>query len=73
MDLRFSEEQDLLRSSARKLLEKECGREAILEMWQDEEARSIAYYAAWAIDQGGKDADIAASAAKAYCSEMYNE
>jgi alkylation response protein AidB-like acyl-CoA dehydrogenase len=42
-------------------------------MLEVEGARSIAYYAAWAIDQGGKEADIAASAAKSYCSEMYKK
>jgi alkylation response protein AidB-like acyl-CoA dehydrogenase len=42
-------------------------------MQEVEGARSIAYYAAWAIDQGGPEAAIAASVAKAYCSEMYRK
>lgn len=40
-------------------------------MLEVEAARSIAYYAAYAIDVGGQEADIASSVAKAYCSEMY--
>ncbi len=36
-----------------------------------EGARSIAYYAAWAVEQGGIEADMGASLAKAYCSEFY--
>jgi alkylation response protein AidB-like acyl-CoA dehydrogenase len=40
-------------------------------MAEVEGAASIAYYAAWAIDQGGVEAEIGASLAKAYCSEMY--
>jgi alkylation response protein AidB-like acyl-CoA dehydrogenase len=40
-------------------------------MLEVEAARSIAYYAAYAIDVGGEEADIASSVAKTYCSEMY--
>jgi alkylation response protein AidB-like acyl-CoA dehydrogenase len=40
-------------------------------MLEVEAARSIAYYAAYTIDVGGQEADIASSVAKAYCSEMY--
>ncbi len=40
-------------------------------MTEVEGARSIAYYAAWAVEAGGIEAEIAASLAKAYCSEMY--
>ncbi|MFC1825268.1 acyl-CoA dehydrogenase family protein [Thermodesulfobacteriota bacterium] len=38
-----------------------------------EGARSIAYYAAWAQDQDQKEATINASAAKAFCTEMYRK
>lgn len=37
-----------------------------------EGARSIAYYAAWAQDHDPKEATIHASAAKAFCSELYS-
>jgi alkylation response protein AidB-like acyl-CoA dehydrogenase len=40
-------------------------------MLEVEAARSIAYYAAYTIDVGGQEADIASSVSKAYCSEMY--
>ena len=40
-------------------------------MLEVEAARSIAYYAAYTIDVGGQEADIAASVSKTYCSEMY--
>ncbi len=40
-------------------------------MLEVEAARSIAYYAAYTIDVGGQEADIASSVAKVYCSEMY--
>jgi alkylation response protein AidB-like acyl-CoA dehydrogenase len=36
-------------------------------------ARSIAYYAAWALEQDEKEATINASVAKAFCSEMYRK
>jgi alkylation response protein AidB-like acyl-CoA dehydrogenase len=42
-------------------------------MMEIEGARSIACYAAFAMDQPGQQADIAASAAKSYCSEMYRK
>ena len=42
-------------------------------MQEVEGAKSIAYYAAWAMDQGGKEADIAASVAKTFCSDMYRK
>lgn len=38
-----------------------------------EHARSAAYAAAWAADEGGDDFAVAASVAKAYCSEAYVE
>ncbi len=40
-------------------------------MKESEGAGSIAYYAAWAVEQGGIEADIGASLAKAYCNEFY--
>ncbi len=36
-----------------------------------ENAKSIVYYAAWAVDSGAPEASRAASMAKAYCSDMY--
>ena len=36
-----------------------------------ENAKSVVYYAAWALDSGAPEASRAASMAKAYCSEMY--
>ncbi len=36
-----------------------------------ESARSAAYYALWALAEGGEDADISVDLAKAYCSEAY--
>jgi alkylation response protein AidB-like acyl-CoA dehydrogenase len=36
-----------------------------------ENAKSVVYYAAWALDHGAPEASRAASMAKAYCSEMY--
>lgn len=42
-------------------------------MQEVEGARSINFYAAYTVDQGGKEADIACSAAKVYSSEMYRK
>jgi alkylation response protein AidB-like acyl-CoA dehydrogenase len=36
-----------------------------------ENAKSVVYYAAWAVDTDAPEADRAASMAKAYCSDMY--
>ena len=36
-----------------------------------EGATSIVYYAAWAIDENDANKSVAASAAKAWCSDMY--
>jgi alkylation response protein AidB-like acyl-CoA dehydrogenase len=36
-----------------------------------ENAKSVVYYAAWALESGAPEASRAASMAKAYCSEMY--
>lgn len=36
-----------------------------------ENAKSITYYAAWAVDEGVPEAPLAASMAKAYCSDAY--
>lgn len=36
-------------------------------------SRSIAYYAAWALDQSEREATINASVAKTFCSEMYRK
>jgi len=36
-----------------------------------ESARSLVYYAAWALDPGAPDAEYAVSAAKAWCSDAY--
>ena len=36
-----------------------------------ENAKSVAYYAAWAVDRNAPEAARAASMAKAYCSETY--
>ncbi len=38
-----------------------------------EGARSIAYYAAWAQDNDGREATLSASAAKVFCTEMYRK
>ena len=38
-----------------------------------ESARSATYYAAWALNEGGPQARVAVSAAKAYCSDAYRE
>ena len=38
-----------------------------------ENARSITYYAAWALDQGAPDARLAAAMAKAYVSDAYRK
>ncbi|MBI3456967.1 MAG: acyl-CoA/acyl-ACP dehydrogenase [Candidatus Rokubacteria bacterium] len=38
-----------------------------------ENAKSITYYAAWAMDEGGPEAPLAASMAKAYVSEAYRK
>jgi alkylation response protein AidB-like acyl-CoA dehydrogenase len=38
-----------------------------------ENARSIVYYAAWAVDSDAPEAPRAAAMAKAYCSEMYSQ
>ncbi len=43
-------------------------------MQEVEGARSIAYYAAWAVDQAeSNEADIAASTSKIYCCDMYRK
>jgi len=38
-----------------------------------ENAKSVVYYAAWAVDSGAAEAPRAASMAKAYCSDMYTK
>lgn len=38
-----------------------------------ESARSVAYYAAWALTEGDAQASLAVSMAKAYCSDAYRE
>jgi len=38
-----------------------------------ENAKSIVYYAAWAVDSDAAEAPRAASMAKAYCSDMYTK
>jgi alkylation response protein AidB-like acyl-CoA dehydrogenase len=38
-----------------------------------ENAKSLTYYAAWAVDQGGPEAGLAASMAKAYVSDAYRK
>jgi alkylation response protein AidB-like acyl-CoA dehydrogenase len=43
---------------------------ADMKVWV-ENAKSVAYYAAWAADCDASEAARAASMAKAYCSEMY--
>ncbi len=43
----------------------------IVDMWMDlQRARSLVYYAAWALDRDEPDAPRAVSAAKAFCSEQ---
>lgn len=43
----------------------------IVDMWMDlQKARSLVYYAAWALDQDTDDARRAVSAAKSFCSEQ---
>jgi alkylation response protein AidB-like acyl-CoA dehydrogenase len=44
---------------------------ADMKVWV-ENAKSVVYYAAWAVDRDAPDAARAASMAKAYCSEMYS-
>jgi alkylation response protein AidB-like acyl-CoA dehydrogenase len=43
---------------------------ADMKVWV-ENAKSVVYYAAWALDSDAPEASRAASMAKAYCSEMY--
>jgi alkylation response protein AidB-like acyl-CoA dehydrogenase len=43
---------------------------ADMKVWV-ENAKSVVYYAAWAVDSEAPEASRAASMAKAYCSEMY--
>jgi alkylation response protein AidB-like acyl-CoA dehydrogenase len=43
---------------------------ADMKVWV-ENAKSVVYYAAWALDSNAPEASRAASMAKAYCSEMY--
>jgi alkylation response protein AidB-like acyl-CoA dehydrogenase len=38
-----------------------------------ENAKSLTYYAAWAVDESAPDAALAASMAKAYCSDAYRK
>jgi alkylation response protein AidB-like acyl-CoA dehydrogenase len=38
-----------------------------------ENAKSLTYYAAWAVDEKGPDAPLAASMAKAYCSDAFRK
>jgi alkylation response protein AidB-like acyl-CoA dehydrogenase len=44
---------------------------ADMKVWV-ENAKSVVYYAAWAVDSNAPEAARAASMAKAYCSEMYS-
>jgi alkylation response protein AidB-like acyl-CoA dehydrogenase len=44
---------------------------ADMKVWV-ENAKSVVYYAAWAVDRDTPEASRAASMAKAYCSEMYS-
>jgi alkylation response protein AidB-like acyl-CoA dehydrogenase len=44
---------------------------ADMKVWL-ENAKSVVYYAAWAVDSDAPEASRAASMAKAYCSEMYS-
>jgi alkylation response protein AidB-like acyl-CoA dehydrogenase len=44
---------------------------ADMKVWV-ENAKSVVYYAAWAVDRDAPDGARAASMAKAYCSEMYS-
>jgi alkylation response protein AidB-like acyl-CoA dehydrogenase len=44
---------------------------ADMKVWV-ENAKSVVYYAAWAVDSDAPEASRAASMAKAYCSEMYS-
>jgi alkylation response protein AidB-like acyl-CoA dehydrogenase len=44
---------------------------ADMKVWV-ENAKSVVYYAAWAVDSDAPEAARAASMAKAYCSEMYS-
>jgi alkylation response protein AidB-like acyl-CoA dehydrogenase len=45
---------------------------ADMKVWV-ENAKSVVYYAAWAVDRDAPEASRAASMAKAYCSEMYTQ
>jgi alkylation response protein AidB-like acyl-CoA dehydrogenase len=45
---------------------------ADMKVWV-ENAKSVVYYAAWAVDHDAPEASRAASMAKAYCSEMYTQ
>jgi alkylation response protein AidB-like acyl-CoA dehydrogenase len=45
---------------------------ADMKVWV-ENAKSVVYYAAWAVDSDAPEASRAASMAKAYCSEMYTQ
>jgi alkylation response protein AidB-like acyl-CoA dehydrogenase len=44
---------------------------ADMKVWV-ENAKSVVYYAAWAVDSNAPEASRSASMAKAYCSEMYS-
>jgi alkylation response protein AidB-like acyl-CoA dehydrogenase len=45
---------------------------ADMKVWV-ENAKSVVYYAAWAVDRDAPEASRAVSMAKAYCSEMYTQ